>query len=125
MPKYDAVGFELPAPVAMVTLRVLGGGAKLENVPLLIDSGADVTLIPSSALAALQIEATDGFDYELMGFDGTKSVAPVVQAERLLLRRLFRGQFLSIDSPVGVLGRNLLKHFAITLGGPKLEWKAV
>jgi len=44
MPDYDAENFEPPAPVAYVTLRNPATGALLSDVPMLIDTGADVTL---------------------------------------------------------------------------------
>jgi hypothetical protein len=42
MPKYDAENFDPPAPVAYVSLRDPATGASMSNVPMLIDTGADV-----------------------------------------------------------------------------------
>ena len=50
MPTYDAQGFRPPAPVAMVTLRTQDGRKSLSDVEMLIDSGADVSLIPESSV---------------------------------------------------------------------------
>lgn len=49
MPEYDAENFEPPAPVAYVTLRNPATGVLLSDVPMLIDTGADITLLPSNA----------------------------------------------------------------------------
>jgi hypothetical protein len=46
MPAYDATLFAPPAPLARVTLRNPVSGAVLPDVPMLLDSGADVTLVP-------------------------------------------------------------------------------
>jgi hypothetical protein len=50
MPAYDAEHFDPPAPVASVTLRHLVTGVSLSDVPMLMDSGADVTLLPRDAV---------------------------------------------------------------------------
>jgi hypothetical protein len=44
MPAYDATRFTPPAPLAKVTLRNPANGAALPDVPMLLDSGADVTV---------------------------------------------------------------------------------
>ena len=46
MPEYDADRFHPPAPVASVSLRNVQSGAGVSDVRLLLDSGADVTLLP-------------------------------------------------------------------------------
>jgi predicted aspartyl protease len=94
MPSYDDMHFNPPAPVARVTLRNPGTGALVSVVSLLIDSGADVTLLPRSAVEAIGLRASPGDDCELMGFDGNKALAPVVSLEMTFLGRIFRGRFL-------------------------------
>ena len=44
MLKYDANQFDPPAPVAHVTLRHPATGVSISDVPMLLDTGADVTL---------------------------------------------------------------------------------
>ena len=73
MPAYDDSRFDPPAPVARVCLRQPDGGQSLADVPMLIDSGADATLLPRSAVASLGITST-GEQYQLVGFDGTSSI---------------------------------------------------
>jgi hypothetical protein len=46
MPSYDAMHFDPPAPVAQVILRNPHSGATVSDVPLLVDTGADITLLP-------------------------------------------------------------------------------
>ena len=43
MPSYDATGGDPPAPVAQVALRNVHSGQMVADVPLLLDTGADVT----------------------------------------------------------------------------------
>lgn len=114
MPPYDANLFDPPAPLASVTLRNPG--------TMLLDTGADVTLIPSATLAQLKIGSVKHKSYQLIGFDGSTSFAPMVQLELIFCRRIFRGQFLLIDQAWGILGRNVLNAVAVILDGPNNTW---
>ena len=53
MPVYDATRFDPPAPLSGVNLRNPEAGTSLANVPMLMDTGADVTLIPENIVAQL------------------------------------------------------------------------
>jgi hypothetical protein len=44
MPAYDAARFDPPAPVALVIVRSKELGIDIRDVPLLLDTGADVSL---------------------------------------------------------------------------------
>lgn len=123
MPVYDATRFDPPAPVADVTLRNPDTGAIWPGVPMLIDSGADVTLIPQSAVTHLDLAADPARQYELIGFDGSISFAPVVRLELVYGRLTFRGRFLLIDQSCGILGRNILNALSLLLDGPNLTWE--
>ena len=89
---------------------------------MLLDTGADVSLLPRVSVASLvEVDPPIG-EYELEAFDGTRSTAPVLQLELLLLGKSFRGQFLLIDGGHGILGRNVLNSLAILLDGPAKTW---
>ncbi len=60
---------------------------------------------------------------ELRGFDGSLSIAQVVRADLLFLRRAFKGRFLLIDQEWGLLGRDILNHVALVFDGQKLVWE--
>jgi hypothetical protein len=49
-------------------------------------------------------------------------VSRVVRMDLLFLRRTFKGRFLIIDQPWGVLGRNVINHVCLMLNGPRLIW---
>ena len=91
-------------------------------MPMLLDTGADVTLIPSATLDQLKIGSVKHKSYQLIGFDGSTSFAPMVQLELIFCRRIFRGQFLLIDQAWGILGRNVLNAVAVILDGPNHTW---
>jgi len=122
VPHYDDTRFEPPAPLAQVTLRNPDNGALSPDVPMLLDSGADVTLIPQMTLNRLDITYVQDKHYELIGFDGNISFAPVVQLELIFCGRTFRGQFLLINQEWGILGRNVLNSVPLMIDGPNLTW---
>lgn len=122
MPKYDAEKFDPPAPVAYVSLRDLATGASLSDVPMLMDTGADVTLVPSRSVDQLGIEPAIDIAYEIQGFDGESKLANMVELELVFLGKKFTGQFLLIDQPIGFLGRNILNVLSITFDGPHGKW---
>jgi hypothetical protein len=124
MAAYDGAHFDPPAPVAVVTLRAVGGGgATVGDVELLLDNGADVTLLPRAAVERVGgVDVAGGKRFELMGFDGSRSEAVAVMVEMVFLDRTFRRQYLLIDEERGVLGRDVLNHVAVLLDGPGLRW---
>ena len=119
---YDRSLFDPPAPLARVTLRHPATGRTVPDVPMLIDSGADITLLPAAAVAELGLDATAREEYELMGFDGATSVSRSVQADLLVLRRVFRGRFLLTAQDWGILGQGVLNHLSLVLDGPSSSW---
>lgn len=85
MPTYDSAPFDPPAPVARVTLRNPENRMSVADVPMLLDSGADVTLIPQVYAEQLEV----GLDqyFELAGFDGSIRIAPSARLEMSFLGR--------------------------------------
>src|SRR3990172_7282654 len=117
MPAYDSTAFHPPAPVALVSVRSPGSGAVVSNVPMLLDSGADASLLPRGAIAGLIDTLQETGQYEVEAFDGRTSLAPAFQLELQLLGKVFRGQFLVVDGMHGVLGRNVLNSLSLVFDG--------
>jgi hypothetical protein len=122
MPGYDQTLFNPPAPVAIVTVRDPVNGTASPDVLMLIDSGADATLLPENVANDLGLRAEEGDLYELVGFNETRSLSPAVRADLLFLGRTFSGRFLLSPNQWGILGRNVLNHLPILLDGPRMEW---
>ncbi len=122
MPAYDSALFTPPAPLAKVTIRHPLSGATVSDVPMLLDTGADVTLLPQAFVEQLGISIDSNEGYELKGFDGNVSIARVVEVDLLFLRRAFKGRFLLIDQEWGLIGRDVLNHVSLLFDGSHLEW---
>jgi hypothetical protein len=45
----------------------------ISDIPMLIDSGADVTLVPQSAVDILKVDLSPDKSYELTGFEVSKA----------------------------------------------------
>ena len=123
MQDYDAARFDPPAPIALVTVFSPQVGIIIHEVPMLLDTGSDVSLLPRSQVARLL--TLDAEQYELEAFDGTKSTAPAIMAELRFLGKSFHGQFLLIDGWHGVLGRNVLNNLRLLFDGPAQGWEEV
>lgn len=123
MPGYDEVSSDPPAPIALVLLRNPETGDEVTLVQMLVDTGADVTLIPR--YAATQIGCRPVTEYTVSGFDGSTGAYEEVSIEMIFLGKSFTGQFLTIDQPTGIIGRNILNYLILTFDGPRLIWDEI
>ena len=121
MMKYDE-SFDPPAPIAKIVLRNTETGERLGNVSVLLDTGADISLLPLSAINQLQIEPSDE-TVNLIGFDESKSTTEIYQLQIIFLGKRLTGNYCAIDDEIGILGRDVLNEFSITFDGRNLEWK--
>jgi predicted aspartyl protease len=123
MPVYDGTLFNPPAPVALVELLHPDTGARQSGVVMLVDSGADVTLVPTRVAQQLGVALTGAPKYELAAYDGSVRSAQAVRLKLVFLGRTFHGQFLLVDQEEGVIGRNVLNAVSLVLDGPRLTWQ--
>jgi len=122
---YDGVHFDPPAPVAEVVFRDSGSATSITDVSMLIDTGADVSVIPVWVIEALGLDAASGKAYKTTAFDGSVNSHYAVNVEMTFLNKQFRGQFLVIDDAIGIIGRNILNRLDLLLSGKQLEWREV
>lgn len=122
MPVYEAGDFSPPAPVVRSLVRGPSGHI-IDDVPLLLDTGADVSILPLHVAKAVEAVAVPS-DVPILFFN--LQAAALLQAELQIefLRYRFRGTFLLGDSPYGVVGRNILNLLMLTLDGPRQVWSA-
>jgi hypothetical protein len=90
---------------------------------MLLDTGADVSLVPRGAATELALPDEPEGRYRLLSFDGSPSLAPAFRLEMIFCDRVFRGRFLLIDQECGILGRNILNILPIFYDGPHLTWE--
>ena len=121
MPGYDTQRFDPPAPMATVELRTQG--KSLPDVPMLIDSGSDMSFLPASCVTPLGLQADRQRRYQVMAFDGSPVVADSVRCDLVFLGQLYRGVYLILDAAYGILGRDILNHLSLVLDGPRLNWR--
>lgn len=89
---------------------------------MLIDTGADVTLLPIPYIEGLGIEPDMDETYEVQGFSGESQFVGAAHLEMIFLGKKFTGTFLLVDQPMGILGRNILNSVSILFDGPRSKW---
>lgn len=122
MPDYDSTFFNPPAPVAFVTLKNSENNQQVTDVPMLLDTGADATLLPRAFVAKLDIIQTSEI-WEVESFDGTRNESAVVRLQMVFENKSFRGDYLLIEQDYGIIGRNILNFFNIRFDGKNLRWE--
>ena len=113
-----------PAPIAKVKLRNPETLVSATDVPMLLDTGADITLLPKSFCDAIGVKISETESLELEGFNQTTTIAFYVRLDFIFLNKIFRGKFLVYDQDEGIVGRDVLNMFSIIFDGKNLEWKA-
>lgn len=123
---YDDRHYQPPAPVATLTLRTIDGtNITVANVVALVDTGADVTLLPRWAIEQLGLQPKVDDSVQLAWFDGSTHSAESVELEVSFQGGRFQGRYALVDQPHGILGRNLLNYFRIQFDGPNKSWQRV
>ena len=114
--------FDPPAPLAEIILRNIETGKRVKTVSVLLDTGADVSLLPSSAIEKLQIKPS-GEKVKLVGFDESENIADAYTLQIIFLGKRLTGDYCAIDAEIGILGRDVLNQFSIIFDGKSLDWK--
>ena len=115
--------YDPPAPLAKIKLRNPKSLEIIADVPMLLDTGSDITLLPKSFCKKIEAEISDTKFLELEGFNESISIAFYVYIEFIFLNKLFRGNFLVYEQDEGIIGRDVLNEFTILFDGVNLEWK--
>lgn len=122
MTKYDE-SYEPPAPIARVALRKIETGERIKDIPVLLDTGADISLLPISLVESLEIKPLQNESFRLEGFDGSRLSAEVYHLQVIFLGKRFTGEFCTIDTEIGILGRDILNQVSILFDGLNLTWQ--
>ena len=119
--KYSEI-YSPPAPIAWVKLRNSDTLEIIDNVPMLLDTGSDITLLPKTYCDRIGVKVSETESLELEGFNQTITVAYYVHLDFIFLNKLFRGKFLVYDCNEGIIGRDILNKFSILFDGINSEW---
>lgn len=111
-----------PAPIANVILRNIETLESVSNVPMLLDTGSDITLLPKSFCEEIGVAISETEFLELEGFNNSTSLAYYVRLEFIFLNKMFRGKFLVYDADEGIIGRDVLNEFSIVFDGKNFSW---
>ena len=121
---YDAT-HNPPAPTARVTFACVGAGPDATRIEaqMLVDTGADVSLIPRAIVDAINAAPT-GRTMDVVSFDDHKSARPVIAASMHLGKYKINAELLLHDEgeTIGIIGRNILNLLYVVLDGPTGVW---
>ena len=115
---YDQENFNPPAPVMEVSLSIPTGQSVILKLPALLDSGADITVIPEWIVQQLQLRYVD--EIIASGYDGIPKQT-FVYSVKLIFNDL--GDFIVRAIPSNndhvLMGRDILNRWSLLLEGRK------
>jgi len=109
-----------PAPSLSVLVSNSKGNAPL-STRVTVDSGSSITALPLDALRALK---TPAFDYLVVsGYENKETrMRTFIVAVEVAGHRLWPLEVVGLDRSDGILGRDVLNRFIVTLDGPALTF---
>jgi predicted aspartyl protease len=123
MPRYEARVNAPAAAIAVVAIRDAVTGTQINNISMLLDSGADMSVIPLQVARALNLQPVKR--YEVEDFEGKSHTLEAFRARVEFERHEFIGVYLVDDQPTGIIGRDILNDVKLLLDGPNQAWELV
>lgn len=118
---YDA-SFVPPAPVLTVAISVVDQPTQRVTVPALLDTAADITVLPDSLVDELELAPVGETLVE--GFEGRVVPASVfVVTVHVAGARLYPARVVTHFEEYALLGRNVLNNLFVCLEGPDRQFE--
>ncbi len=111
-----------PAPIANLILRNIETLESIRNVPMLLDTGSEITLLPRICCDEIGVKVSETEYLELVGFNNATSFAYYTRLDLIFLNKRIRGKFLVYDDEEGIIGRDILNKLSIVFDGKNLSW---
>jgi predicted aspartyl protease len=110
-----------PAPFVHVTIQPPEGAIASSDLPALLDTAADITVIPDRVAVELRLIPLD--EMPIGGFDGRVSGVSTYLVQ--LAMREYTPTIIRVvasrDEPYVLLGRDVLNGYRVVLDGPQLR----
>lgn len=115
---YDQRNFNPPAPVMEVSLSIPSMQSVILKSPALLDSGADITVIPEQIVQQLQLRYVD--EITASGYDGVPKQT-FLYSVKLIFDDLgdFIVRAVASNNDHVLVGRNILNKWSLLLEGRK------
>ncbi|MBI4674606.1 MAG: hypothetical protein HY741_23425 [Chloroflexi bacterium] len=110
-----------PAPVMQVRFALPDKALRLGPIPALVDSGADVTIVPASIPEMLGAESDN--DKVIRAYSGGGRIVKMYYLDIAIGEQRYPAVMVAADPQADqvMIGRNLLNKLIITLNGPRQE----
>ncbi len=120
-PYSPSVAGNPPTPVVWLNVAAVGSDQWRTNLAALVDTGADVTVLPASVVTALGLEELD--EVATVSFDAGL-VRRKTHAVRLVIRDLPAIEVEVVgggEMTHAILGRDVLNRYRVVFDGPNLK----
>ncbi len=113
---YDANNFNPPAPVLGVSLSSPTSQGEVIKIPAVLDSGADMTVIPQNIVQQLQLKYVD--EISAVGYDGIVKKT-FVYSTKIIFENIgdFIIRVITSDNDHALIGRDIINKWSVLLRG--------
>jgi predicted aspartyl protease len=106
-----------PAPFVTIQVSPVNQGENILAVDCLMDTGADLSVMPQRLVSALNLAPEDSIIVE--GFDGERQELPLFAVNIVIENSILTGlEVTAYPMNHAILGRDILNHFRLLLDGP-------